>query len=74
MGVPVRKPARLKTRGLRKFICDIGPYVLAFSIFAIAARYSLNDVAQRYADQLFALALLAAKLTQPPQPPAPPAP
>jgi hypothetical protein len=61
-------------RGLRKLLCDIGPYFLAFIIFFIAARYALNPVAQRYADQLFALALLAAKLTQPPQPPAPPAP
>ncbi len=40
---------------------DLGPYVLALGVFAIAAKYTLNTTAARYADDLFTLALIMIK-------------
>lgn len=47
---------------LGRRVMELGPYALALLIFAIVMRNAnLNTVAQRYADQLFTVALVMIK-------------
>lgn len=50
----------------------LAPYLLALTVFAITAHWTLNPVAAGYADKLFTLALVAIRLNNPPSPPAAP--
>jgi len=74
---PARTPrahAPLLLRLIARGVKDAAPYALAVGVFAITAQFTLNPTAARYADQLFALALILARTggrTPPTQPPAP---